>query len=504
MLIVGAICLTGVVPIAYAYGDEFVTLDGGWRILNGQIPHVDFYSALGPVSYLLAAAGLKVAEYSPDGLAYATAAMGFILGMWAYLVARKRMLGFLATVVAIAITLIATGPHLIDTRYDLFSYAAQYNRYGYALLGIVILECLQGSAEESGVSAFAAIGTGVACGILLLLKANYFFVSVAILLASFLLRRQGAAAWMGRGFGFVLVIITAAIYFRLSVIPFFSDQEAAAITKGSSFAGTRLLKCAKDLIADSVPVIAFAMVACLAPRPSCARRLYSVLVGAVIIVAGFIILISNSQYYGGAPLNLIYLAIVMNQFSQHYVNSNMDERKKLFPVTVCVVLLGLGVVVPPLLTEGIALTETWKAKHYPSQETSQKPSTVVVGGAVGRIEYVGEAISYGNHVNAGIELLKRESEASDRVLCLCYANPFPYALQRRPPTGGSTAYDFGITYSAIAPLRHKLFGSADVIMVSKDPFDAQPVLVNLVRRELEGDFGRTAESVDWILYKRLK
>src|ERR1039458_7597176 len=28
--------------------DAFVFLDGGWRLLNGQIPHRDFYSDLGP------------------------------------------------------------------------------------------------------------------------------------------------------------------------------------------------------------------------------------------------------------------------------------------------------------------------------------------------------------------------------------------------------------------------------------------------------------------------
>lgn len=63
--------ITGFMPtVAYGH-DIFVSLDGGWRILNGQRPHLDFFTALGPIWYLLTAAGLKLSGGK------ATEAIGF-------------------------------------------------------------------------------------------------------------------------------------------------------------------------------------------------------------------------------------------------------------------------------------------------------------------------------------------------------------------------------------------------------------------------------------------
>src|SRR5271170_4109624 len=36
------------------------TLDGGWRVINGQIPHVDFYTPLGVVTHLIVALGMRL------------------------------------------------------------------------------------------------------------------------------------------------------------------------------------------------------------------------------------------------------------------------------------------------------------------------------------------------------------------------------------------------------------------------------------------------------------
>ena len=45
----------------HVYGHDIVhLLDGGWRILNGQRPHVDFLCPAGPVTYLAMAAGLTM------------------------------------------------------------------------------------------------------------------------------------------------------------------------------------------------------------------------------------------------------------------------------------------------------------------------------------------------------------------------------------------------------------------------------------------------------------
>ena len=48
-VICGVTAFIGIVPTRIYGHDVFVGLEGGWRVINGQRPHVDFVSAWGPV-----------------------------------------------------------------------------------------------------------------------------------------------------------------------------------------------------------------------------------------------------------------------------------------------------------------------------------------------------------------------------------------------------------------------------------------------------------------------
>src|SRR5664280_1830842 len=69
--------------------DLFIALDGAWRVVCGQRPHVDFYSAFGPLTYLIGAAGLELAHFTVRGLGYATTGVGLILGLWTVALTRN-------------------------------------------------------------------------------------------------------------------------------------------------------------------------------------------------------------------------------------------------------------------------------------------------------------------------------------------------------------------------------------------------------------------------------
>ncbi|WP_182084871.1 hypothetical protein [Aureimonas sp. ME7] len=47
-------------PLGPMYWDVVVYIDGGWRVLSGQIPAVDFFAPIGPLGYWLFAAGMKL------------------------------------------------------------------------------------------------------------------------------------------------------------------------------------------------------------------------------------------------------------------------------------------------------------------------------------------------------------------------------------------------------------------------------------------------------------
>ncbi len=69
-------------------------LDGAWRLQNGQTPHLDFYTPLGPVMYLLSELGLRLSHGGAEGLGYSQAITGGLLGIWTYWLTRRRLRPF--------------------------------------------------------------------------------------------------------------------------------------------------------------------------------------------------------------------------------------------------------------------------------------------------------------------------------------------------------------------------------------------------------------------------
>ena len=84
-MICGAIAFTGAVPTRVYGHDIFTYLDNGWRVINGQRPHADYYSAFGPLLFLVNALGLTLSHDSVDGIGYGSAIYALAVGLWSAL-----------------------------------------------------------------------------------------------------------------------------------------------------------------------------------------------------------------------------------------------------------------------------------------------------------------------------------------------------------------------------------------------------------------------------------
>src|SRR5215831_13670459 len=71
LIAIGLLCMvrayTGLSGIQVYSHDAFGALDGAWRVLQGQTPHADFYSPLGPIIYMSTALGLTIAHGGAEG-----------------------------------------------------------------------------------------------------------------------------------------------------------------------------------------------------------------------------------------------------------------------------------------------------------------------------------------------------------------------------------------------------------------------------------------------------
>ena len=105
--------------------------------------------------------------------------------------------------------------------------------------------------------------------------------------------------------------------------------------------------------------------------------------------------------------------------------------------------------------------------------------------------------------NDGIHLLERSSRQEETVFCIAYANPFPFALDRKPAPGGTLALN---SVNPSHPLAQEfVIGQPDLLMVERPNLveqDAMNAILSLYPDLLTREFSEVASSEYWTLYRR--
>ncbi len=222
-IFLAAICvatiLVGAVRVSRFGHDVFILLDNGWRVLSGQRPMVDYYSPLGPVIFLVSALGLRLSHFSPAGLGYANALFAFVIGLWAYALCRGRLPDVPRVLASLYLPLMIVAPFSLGMAPWDGSYAMLYNRYGYSLLGLILVECFCPRNTHSAAAGEFEGGcsTGVAAAIALFLKVTYFSVSLLLIAVALLLRRASARRLLGLAGGFTATALAFMAYLRFDL-----------------------------------------------------------------------------------------------------------------------------------------------------------------------------------------------------------------------------------------------------------------------------------------------
>ncbi len=112
LLIIAAICLIrawiGLTGSSLFTHDAFMLFDGAWRMLNGQRPHIDFYSHVGVLTYVPTLVGMWISHGTAAGFGYGEALVGFLLGVWAYVLGRRRLSDAALALMCLGVVLMAT------------------------------------------------------------------------------------------------------------------------------------------------------------------------------------------------------------------------------------------------------------------------------------------------------------------------------------------------------------------------------------------------------------
>ncbi len=510
LLICGTAAFIGAVPTRIYGHDIFFLLDNAWRTVNGLRPHVDYDSPWGPVTFLLAALGLKLSGYGVDGIGYGNAVAALIVGVWAFFLGKNRLASPVRLLLSLFLAALVAAPYALGNSPFVSSHAMVYNRYGYALVGLILMETFQ-PPRAGGRELTGGISTGAALSLALFLKASYFLMAAGLTgVLSLFLWRVAPRRIFGIILGFSLASVCMMAYLRFDLSAMLGDLRMAAGARSESLSAAaglwNLVNHAAVLL--GAVLVGFAASLVLGNRVRRWRGFRLCLVGAFLYFVDIAIMSSNAQ--GDVlPVCAIFAILVVNLTTEDQEALPAAEARSSRAYYAAMLCFGAVLFVPQFISDLAGLGYgAWK-KERPSTPAAVLRFTspnlrplLLYDGANPR----SNGRTYTTYVNDGVALLERETKPDELVQTMDMTNPFPYALGRRPPRGGIAAMSYHYTLSdQHRPSDDRYFGNADIVMVPKHPAQDDIFYTDFWKAYepgLQQRYKLAAESDWWLMYRR--
>jgi hypothetical protein len=497
-------------PINVFHNDALMLLDDGWRVLNGQVPHRDFNSPLGPLEFWIIGGGMLLARGSAQGIAIGIAGFAFVIGICGWLLSRQRLPAIFALLATTWLVFTASSPTPLgfDPRY--LSCAMIYNRQGYALLGIILIECA--FARERPFF-WGGVSSGAALILLGILKLNFFGIAGLLLLVSVPIRSDEINRLWGFLAGASATVLALLFYPRFVFANFFADMSFVTHARQSSLNPAALLHgvvtCAKAGTSWLVVAMTIAIVVLLAPeRRRQPRTITLVLLSLIVLASGPLFLQTNSLE-NRAQLASLWVIILLERISAMHLRA-ADKR-----ATVILIALSLGGIAATLIPD---VGSIFTLLGYQTSEAKAEGKRVDAPGMEQMRFYDstsfydkaksgdGDGAYYAGTLNDGLALLEKNSKPDETILALGFHNPFSYLLRRKPADGGSSYLFMGNSISENhMPSVGQVFGNADLMILPHNEGthrDSDLFIQNYYRSYLLQNFRFVAQSQYWSLYRR--
>jgi hypothetical protein len=489
--------------------DYFVFLDAGWRVLNGQRPHIDFHTAYGPVLSLYSAFAMWSGRGNVSaGFGVARALASAVFTIWSFTLLRRRAAPAAAVATAFLIALLAGAPYALTSSPFTQSMAMFYNRFGYVLLALVMLESFRPAAPSYP----GGVSTGLAIGLLLFLKFTFFGISLGFAALSLLTKPPGARRLAGILTGFLLLCACFLIWLGFDIRAIVTDIRMAAAGGSSSFPMHRFVRTLNESFLGMLITLALGTIVTALnwnTRPTFPERIQPLLLAGLTVMAEPAVSITNQQ--NAIPILMSVSCLLFLASLTHTAGKAAPEARPLIGA-----LLMLGLCLPATVCAydmaglGHALLHGMRhrgAPEIPRLDAPALSSLIFEAELPGEYQYESGAPMV-EMVNDGIHLLRANTAASDRVLTLGYINPFPVCLRRPAPRGSSISFWLGYNISAgnyLPP--SQLFAEADAVMIPAFESQAKATtdaMVAQYRPVLQQNYEFQARSQFWILYLKRK
>jgi hypothetical protein len=512
----------GAAPIETGAWDAILLLNGAWRICSGQIPHSDYHTPIGPLPYLLVAAGMKIASPSMTAIPIGTVLLTCFLLPLAWRISASRLPPLFAFLYVLFSGFLLVAPRPLGLGIRQTSYEMIYNREADVLISlffiILFLPRLK-DTEDKPVSDGLFIGFLLA--LVLYCKITYFIVAIASLALGVILRWRSWTWCLAVGTAFLSVCAAAYLLFDIGLWSYFHDVTTAGRSQSMAMRITYL----KHGLKINLPWLCL-IVACLGLWTYFDRtsgKTWQSLVG-LWVTALWIMGVSmgidagNTSGIPDDPLFFIGALIAFEQFRRRHREQMQLANRKVRLVYIASYLIILPHFCCRLLyldATSFSYAMAWDYFKRPVFEDSRRLHAgplhdLCVPDGSWLINPYWYASDFPAKMNDGLDLLHKHLSGNDRVTTFGYTDPFSFAFGLKP---SRDAFQYWDEYSDFDihnhPTPEEFLGSATLVMIPIcDPryqsaaSRTLDVMMKLYQNYLQENFELLDTSQDWSLYRR--
>jgi hypothetical protein len=393
-----------------------------------------------------------------------------------------------------------------------------YNRFAWAILGLLALECYAPRASTGRAADWrAGASSAVALAALLLVKFNFFVAGVGLVACSPLVVRHPRERWLALAAGFPLALAGLALLASVDLAGY--AREIAGMAR--SQAGAVYLEVLRRILTDNAAwlIAGGIVVACLlaearAAIPAARPNYWRAIAGFILVGgAGLAVSVTNCQFteLPTFPLALLLLALLLPHLTASRLGAPLGLAAAILTLLFALPHGGMvaralarRVLVPPAApANGLHLATPQVAalalRSWPGESTGPD-----AGETLAHQREVSPR-AFGEWLQDGLALLGPRVGPTSRVVSLDWGNPFSFSLGLPPVRGDHIAWHYGrVLGDTWHPDARALAGQADFIM--EPQLGLQPDSMAFKRRlfapMLQESFAVVGTSRYWTLWQR--
>lgn len=507
----------GFPPITTMPWDVILQLDGAWRVVNGQTPYVDFSPIIPPFTIILTSLVMKTVTLSASSISYGNIFLFIVLTFWAWFIAQRRLSATIAFMFAAFMGLLLVAPRALGYNPEDTSFAMIYNRQGWALLSMLLLESfvIPRKAVKSEEIA-EGISTGALLALLLFGKLTFFGVGLLSILIRFVFypfTKKWLASFL---ITFLCVFFLIQIFFHFNLSSYVS--EMAFVGKVYGPAKKEAFLRIVEINMRYFKLMGVAIIPLLLMNKELNRSkqkntiVYQgwLLIRVVFVIGSGILLCSLSNQFSDIPTFLIVGLIFLENLCLEAGFSVNTITSRLGKACACILLVIFPLLWAPTLftdAKSIIFSLNWHRYHSSLPKSQIFQSRTLRDFLIPESSSVpleGRADVYPREVNDGITLLRKHITDDSRIFAVAFANPFPFALEM-PPAGGVSNWVFGLTFDYNHfPNADKVFKGVNMVMIPNERvgnnLETLIAMKEIYKDYLDNHFIKKDNSPFWDLY----